>query len=124
MTTEKLELGNEGENIACEFLKRKGYSVLERNKRNPWGEIDIITRAKDGTLVFVEVKTMSKEDDTRLQPEDQLTQEKMKKFKRAAELYANHFCKLINEEKGWRLDVITIRKAEGKYCVKHYENVF
>ncbi len=47
-----------GENAAAEFLKKKGYVILERNFRKGYGEIDIIA-VKKGTLVFVEVKTRS-----------------------------------------------------------------
>lgn len=55
---EHLRLGKSGEDVACRFLKKKGYSVLERNYRSGRHEIDIILRAPDKrTLVFAEVKT-------------------------------------------------------------------
>ena len=45
-----------GEDLAAEFLIKKGYKILERNFEASQGEIDII--AKDNKeLVFVEVKT-------------------------------------------------------------------
>ena len=48
--------GKRGEIIAENYLKEKGYKILETNYKNKIGEIDII--AKDGDcLVFVEVKT-------------------------------------------------------------------
>ena len=48
-------LGQSGEDRAAEFLQSLGYKILERNKRYPVGEIDIL--AKDGaTIVIVEVK--------------------------------------------------------------------
>ncbi len=48
-------IGTSGEDRAAEFLQSIGYRVLERNKRYPVGEIDIL--AKDGvTIVIVEVK--------------------------------------------------------------------
>lgn len=54
MTTK--EIGNFGEDKACEFLEKNGISVLSRNYTCRGGEIDII--AKDGdTIVFAEVKT-------------------------------------------------------------------
>jgi putative endonuclease len=52
------ELGNKGEEIAVQFLKNKGYSILERNWIFDHKEIDIIALFK-GTLIFVEVKTRS-----------------------------------------------------------------
>lgn len=45
-----------GEELACEYLKKKGYKIIERNFRKKYQEIDIIT-IHDNTLVFVEVKT-------------------------------------------------------------------
>ncbi len=55
---EHIELGKKGEEAACEFLTELGYSILERNWKNKFEEIDII--ARDGEmLVIVEVKTRS-----------------------------------------------------------------
>ena len=49
-------LGAGGEDLAAAHLRRLGYTVVDRNHRTRWGEIDIIAHAR-GTLVFVEVKT-------------------------------------------------------------------
>ena len=51
------DTGNHGENKAASFLVQEGYEIVERNFRTKTGEIDIIAQ-KDGTLVFVEVKTL------------------------------------------------------------------
>ena len=53
---EKKELGKRGEELACRFLRKNGYKILERNYVCKMGEMDIIAQEKD-TLVFVEVKT-------------------------------------------------------------------
>jgi len=45
-----------GEKLAKDFLKKRGYHILETNYRCPEGEIDIVARHKD-CLVFVEVRT-------------------------------------------------------------------
>lgn len=50
------DLGQRGEQLACEHLSRLGYEILERNYRTRWGELDIIARTDDA-LVFCEVKT-------------------------------------------------------------------
>ena len=49
-------LGKAGEEKACSFLQEQGYSILARNYRSPYGEIDIIAQVDD-ILCFVEVKT-------------------------------------------------------------------
>ncbi|MBT9459041.1 MAG: YraN family protein [Burkholderiaceae bacterium] len=56
------ETGDRAETLALNFLKRQGLSLVERNyrvARGPTargGEVDLIVRAADGTLVFVEVR--------------------------------------------------------------------
>ena len=40
-------LGKEGERIAEEFFKKKGFKILEKNYRTVFGEIDIIAKDKD-----------------------------------------------------------------------------
>ena len=45
-----------GEDKACEFLRKLGFKILERNYRKTYGEIDIIAIDKD-VLAFIEVKT-------------------------------------------------------------------
>jgi len=55
-TMEKKELGKKGEELALQFLKKKGYRILEKNYICRLGEIDLIAQEKD-TLAFVEVKT-------------------------------------------------------------------
>jgi len=116
-----LALGIEGENYATEYLKQNGYHIIERNFLRPWGELDIIARDKDKTLVFVEVKTLR--EMSSMKPEDNMTKSKIKKFARTAELYANANSKLVNEKRGWRLDVITLTKIENDFEINHYKNI-
>ena len=52
------KVGRWGEKTAVTFLNRRGYEILARNARTPYGEIDIIARQGDMTI-FVEVKTLS-----------------------------------------------------------------
>jgi putative endonuclease len=51
--------GNKGEDIAVEFLKRKGHKIIERNYMTRFGEVDIITKSPSGEICFVEVKSES-----------------------------------------------------------------
>jgi len=124
--TEKSELGKTGEDFACDFLVGKGYKIIERNFRKPWGELDIVAMASDKTLVFIEVKTMREPFAAvqGLRPEDQMTAAKLKKFKKAASLYAGHNQNLVSDKKGWRLDVVAIAKTGPNFSLNHYENIY
>ncbi|MEK7555541.1 MAG: YraN family protein [Patescibacteria group bacterium] len=130
--TYKSQLGAIGEDIACQHLIKKCYKIIKRNYRKPWGEIDIIAKSPDKILVFVEVKTVSggSNNNARLQPEEQLTKAKLQKLQRTASLYAGNFPKLIDDEKGWRIDLIAITAnnstltISSKNClINHYENI-
>lgn len=123
--TRNSEFGAKGESAACLYLARKGYKIVERNARKPWGELDIVAKAPDGTLAFVEVKTMSGSwgEYSGAMPEDHMTAGKMEKFRRTASLYAGFRHDLVDEERGWRLDVVAITKRNGGFVVRHYENV-
>ena len=57
MTNNKL-IGDLGEQLAADFLIKNGYTILERNFRTPYGELDIIA-SEDNCIVFIEVKTRS-----------------------------------------------------------------
>ena len=126
--TQKSEVGQIGENIACYYLVKNDYKIIDRNYRQKWGELDIITKDPDGTLVFVEVKTMRQSNAAiaELTPEDNLTAAKLKKLQRTAQLFAGFREDLIDEKTGWRIDLIAISLsgASGvKQTVKHYKNI-
>ncbi len=154
--TQKSEIGRLGEDIACEYLVNKGFTIIERNFRKLWGELDVITKDPGGVLVFVEVKTMKEYGNDNpaiagLLPEENLTAAKLKKLQRTASLYAGFNSELINDDRGWRIDLIAITipdvTAKGlipleaevrcvpswpltgltellKYCeIKHFENI-
>ena len=76
--------GKEGEEMAVGYLIIKGYSILERNYRNPFGEIDLI--AKDGkTVVFIEVKRRN--TDSYGLPVESVDIKKQKRLSKAATAY-------------------------------------
>ena len=126
--TNKSEIGKLGEDLACKYLEQKGFQIIERNFRKPWGEIDIISQDKNGALVFVEVKTMRQYGNAAiaaLNPEENITKQKLEKIKRISYLYANANPELINNEIGWRVDAITIsvNNLPLEYKVNHFENI-
>ncbi|MBN2197930.1 YraN family protein [Candidatus Wolfebacteria bacterium] len=128
--TYKAQIGQLGEDIACEYLVKNKYKIIKRNYRKKWGEIDIIAQKPDKTIVFVEVKALrqiqSKPSYGQLQPEDHLTKTKLKKLQKTACLYAGHNNNLIKDNKGWQIDLIAIDldNSTDKICdIRHYENI-
>lgn len=55
--------GRLGEELAGRFLMKRGYKIVDRNYRRPWGELDIVAEKK-GKIHFVEVKSVSGHIDT------------------------------------------------------------
>lgn len=103
------ETGMLGEKLACDFLGKNGYNILETNYRCPGGEIDIIARQED-TLVFVEVRTKkSRRFGT---PEESITPTKMERLRTVAAHYGQN---RSNLPASWRIDVIAIQMdSKGK----------
>lgn len=73
-----------GEDKACEFLRKLGYKIIERNFRRGYGEIDIIATFEN-TLVFVEVKTRT--SDKFGTPFEAITPWKLKPLVKTAQFY-------------------------------------
>lgn len=124
--TNKSKTGKIGEDIACEFLKNKGYKIIERNFWQKWGELDIVAIGKDKTLVFVEVKTIRQSNNSasEILPEYNLTNAKLKKLQRTAMLYAGQNQNLIDENRGWGIDLVAITMFADQHSqVNHYENL-
>lgn len=77
----KDELGRRGEQLAVDHLTAQGYAILDRNWRCAIGEIDIVARDRE-TTVIVEVKTRSS---LRLgHPFDAVTPRKLARLRRLA----------------------------------------
>lgn len=84
MKSDNKKTGNKGEELACGFLKKKGYLIVERNFRTRFGEIDIV--CLDGEkLVFVEVKTKIGHDFG--EPEEMVSKSKLAQVQRMGEVF-------------------------------------
>lgn len=46
-TSNSQKIGELGENVACKFLMKHGFTILERNYTKKWGEIDVIALKKE-----------------------------------------------------------------------------
>jgi putative endonuclease len=61
VTTARQVLGGRAEDLACQYLERRGLELILRNYRRRLGELDLVLRDGD-TLVIVEVRTRGRED--------------------------------------------------------------
>ena len=103
------EIGKIGEDIACMFLVKQGYTILDRNFLKKYGEIDIVAM-KDNVHCFIEVKTVSCESihmkikNDRHRPEDNVHPYKAKRLRRVIQVY------LIQKRvyNDWKFHVITV----------------
>lgn len=112
------KLGNDGEQIATNYLVNNGYAILERNWRFGKYEIDIIAEI-DEYLVVVEVKSRS--TDTWEHPLDAITNSKIRFMVNATEAYILKH----NIDKEVRFDVIsTIPKKNMDWEIEHIEDAF
>ena len=96
--------GKQKEDKATEFLKAQGYKIIERNHKNPMGEIDIIAYDEaDDRIIFVEVK--ARKNDRFGYGREAVDSEKLFKITHAAQMYLKKK-KLFNVK--MRFDVIEI----------------
>lgn len=111
------DFGELGENIALEYLTKKGYKVLDKNWRYLKAEVDIIAQ-KEKTLVIVEVKTRS--SDFFGNPETFVSKAKIKLLIAAANAYVDK--KDLDVEV--RFDVIAIVKNNKHTQINHIQEAF
>ena len=102
MNMERINTGKKGEKLACDFLKKRGFRILETNYRCPEGEIDIITKYKD-CLVFTEVRTKTSQQFG--SPEESITYAKKRRMIAQARHYIQ---KHGNQLPLWRIDFIAV----------------
>jgi putative endonuclease len=77
MTRARQIFGLRGEELACDELARRGYTIVERRYRTRAGELDIVARHRD-YVVFIEVKARS--DASFGEPEEAVTEQKQQKM--------------------------------------------
>lgn len=119
------EIGSIGEQVACEFLMKRGFSVVSRNVRNRFGEIDILCK-KGGTYHFVEVKSTASVDGISretsfFRPEEHVTREKLSNMERSALAYLSEH----GADQDFQIDLIAVvLSPETKTAqVRYIENV-
>lgn len=112
-----IDFGQQGEEIATQFLRSKGYAILDKNWRSGHKEIDLIARNGE-VYVFVEVKARA--NTFYGKPEDAVNYRKIRNIISAADAYLRYYC----IDNPVRFDVITITGTIQKPYIKHFEDAF
>ncbi|MBA3426721.1 MAG: YraN family protein [Rubrobacteraceae bacterium] len=112
------KIGDRGEDLALQYLVRQGYTLVERNYRTRYGELDLILRHGD-TLVFVEVKL--RRGTGFGDPLEAVTEHKQATIRAIAEQY------LAEEQPEFeqaRFDVVGILAAGASWRIEHVADAF
>ncbi|MHC4552801.1 MAG: YraN family protein [Planctomycetota bacterium] len=113
-------LGRWGQNRCERFLKRSGCRTIARNYAFRGGELDLVMADKDGTLVFVEVKT--RRDEEFAEAKSAVNSKKKQKMTRTAKRFLKDFGV---SDRPLRFDVLTVILGQtGKPVINHYPNAF
>ncbi len=111
------ELGQLGEQLATDYLTKKGYKIVERNYVFQKAEIDIIAK-HDNRMICVEVKTRN--SDFFGDPQEFVTPSKIKLLVKAMDAFIiDHDIDLET-----RFDIIAVLKNKTKEQITHYEDAF
>lgn len=119
MSDERKELGQKGERAAASFLENRGLTILDRNWKCSYGEVDIVAKEED-TLIFCEVKT--RRSSAAGFPEESVTLAKQKRYSRIAGVYTSRF---EEEYTNIRFDVIAIFVlTDSQALLRYIKNAF
>lgn len=111
----KREFGNKGEDIACRYLEKNGYQILERNKHySRFCEIDIIAKLKN-KIIFVEVKT--RKTNAFGSPFEAITKTKYNNIKTGVLNYISE-----HNIKNYQIDAIGIT-LQPNLTIEHLKNI-
>ena len=115
MVKHNQRIGKWGEDAVAVYLTERGYEIIARNARTPYGEIDIIAKQADITI-FIEVKTRT--SNKMGLPEESVNLRKQAHMLACAEHYA-----AANEIDHWQIDVISVEGKVGLVPrITHFEN--
>lgn len=112
------DFGNLAEQLAADFLEKKGYKILVKNFRYQKAEIDIIA-SFENLIIIVEVKARG--SDIFMEPQEAVTKKKIKSLVMAADF----FMKDRNLDQEVRFDIIAVLPDERKKLqIMHLEDAF
>ncbi len=108
------------EQLAVSFLQHRGFTILERNFRVQYGEIDIIAEMGDHIIIFVEVKARKNSLENAF---SSVSRSKQRKILKTAALYLQSHPEL--EDRLVRFDIIGIVPARNEqFQIEHLEDAF
>ena len=114
------ETGRKGEAVAARYYQQRGCLLLAHDYRTRMGEIDLILREPDGTLVFCEVKT--RQPDSLTTPAEAVTPAKQRRILRTAQLYLQH---TDQSDQPMRFDVAEVTPLDsGRWMVHIIKGAF
>ena len=112
--------GRRGEAAAARFYEKQGAALITHNYHTRMGEIDLILREPDGTLVFCEVKT--RQPDSLTTPAEAVTPAKQRRILRTAQLYLQH---TDQSDQPMRFDVAEVTPLDsGRWMVHIIKGAF
>ena len=111
------DLGKTGEQLAVNYLQKKGYKIIRRNFRYLKAEVDIIVK-KDNEIIGVEVKTRT--SDYFGNPQDFINQKKIKLMVLALDYYVTE----NDLDVEVRFDIIAIIKQKNAFQIEHLKDAF
>ena len=119
MTRTRQDLGQAGERLAEQYLKRHGLKTIARRFKTPTGELDLVMR--DGeAVVFVEVKTRA--DRELVDPQDTLRGPQRRHLTKAARWFIHH---KRWDDKPCRFDVVAVVLPPGGEAeIEHFPDAF
>ncbi|MFH0739614.1 MAG: YraN family protein [bacterium] len=122
MQNQRQKIGQVGEDIAEDYLKKKGYKILDRNFKTKWGELDIVASHKKA-IIFVEVKTLRQAQGrpSEFLPEDEITFHKASQLQKMTQIYLS--AKNLALDIDQQIDIIAIEFNNiNDYIIRHTEN--
>ena len=122
MKNQNYKKGKLGEQIARDYLIKKGYRIIRQNFQTRFGELGIVA-GKDNLLIFIEVKLKVEADFGR--PEEMITQKKLRQVKNTAEMFLMQEKTYLSNFKQYRIDAICIILNQDMTVkeIRHYENL-
>jgi putative endonuclease len=113
------KLGADAEELATRYLRGRGFRILDRNWRRPWGELDIIAE-QSGAVHFVEVKAQVKEKEG-FEARYRVDRNKTDKLLRTARTWLAQQGRSSGQ--AWQIDIVEVTVEHDSAKIRHFSNI-